>query len=122
LTRLFLDVHLSPEIASQLSAVGIDTLAASHWEGGRYRHASDEALLTLASVLRRVFVTYDQSTVPELLTSWAMQGGSHAGVILIDRRTIQPSDIGGLVRALRQEATKSRDLDWENRTIYLRRA
>ncbi|HWR17730.1 MAG TPA: hypothetical protein VN577_23070 [Terriglobales bacterium] len=46
------------------------------------------------------FVTYDRGTIPPLLKVWAEEERSHGGVLFVDEKTISPTDIGGLVRAL----------------------
>jgi hypothetical protein len=64
-------------------------------------------------------VTYDQATIPPLLQVWGEQGISHAGVILVNRRTIAPNDFGGLIRALTRLWDRAEGLDWTNRMVYL---
>jgi predicted nuclease of predicted toxin-antitoxin system len=55
--RLLLDAHLSPAIAQHLAAEGIDAIALRDWQGGNYRHATDDHILTAAAAEGRVVVT-----------------------------------------------------------------
>jgi hypothetical protein len=43
---------------------------------------------------------HDRRTIPLLLKIWAEAGREHGGVIIIDDKTISPSNISGQVRAL----------------------
>lgn len=76
----------------------------------------------MAAAEQRVLVTYDQNTIPPLLGRWWEAGRQHAGVILIDEKTIQQNDIGGLVRALRALIRDEAETVWDNRIMYLARA
>ncbi len=120
--RLLLDEHLSPAPVAALAKLGVDAVALSTWQGGRYRESSDEVLLTAAASEKRILVTFDQRTIPPLLKGWAESGRAHAGVVFVDHRTIAPSAIGELARALAQLNERLGDLDWTDRTAYLRRA
>ena len=118
--RLRLDAHVSPMVARGLRQQGVDALAIQDWQAGTHRDAPDEVVLTAALGDARVLATYDCRTIPALLKSWADVGRAHAGVILVDDRTILPSDIGGLIRALVRLATQSGEDTWLNRVIFLR--
>ncbi|MGH2585551.1 MAG: DUF5615 family PIN-like protein [Dehalococcoidia bacterium] len=120
--RLLLDAHLPPAIASQLARTGVDAVAMRDWMGGNYRVAPDHDLLSAAAVDERVLVTYDLRTIPSLLKEWAESGLDHAGVILVDERTIQPNDIGGLLAALHELMTMYATADWRNLVLFLRPA
>lgn len=119
--RLLLDEHLGPALADALVKRGVDAVALTAWHDGRYLEASDEAILTAGAADHRVLVTYDQRTIPPLLRLWGEGGRGHAGVVFIDHRTIAPNDIGGLVRALVELQERLGELDWSDRTVFLRR-
>jgi len=119
--RLLLDEHLSPEVAYQLLHAGVDALPLRDWLDGAYFRHPDEDVLVEAAADGRVFVSYDQRSLPGLVGSWAGAGRHHAGVILIDDRTIAQGDTGGQVRALEQMVAKHGDEDWTDRVLYLPR-
>jgi hypothetical protein len=52
----------------------------------------------------------------------AASGISHAGVVLIDERTIGPSDFGGLLRALVELWRAEKATVWEDRVVFLARS
>jgi len=66
-------------------------------------------------------VIYDRRTIPPLLKSWSEHGKDHGGVIFVDEKTISPSDLGGLVRALDGLARETGKWNWKNRVAFLRR-
>lgn len=117
--RLLLDYHLSPAIAQVLRRDGVDAVAVRDWLGGNYRSAPDDQLLAAAWSDERVLVTYDCRTIPPLLKEWAETGRQHAGVVLIDEKTVRPDDIGGLLRALRALIARSGGESWRDRTVFL---
>lgn len=117
--RLLLDEHISPAVAGQLRARGVDALPIRDWRGGGYRGASDEHLLTAAVQDERVLVTFDLRTIPTLLKEWAETDRHHAGVVLVDQRTVRPPDVGGLVRALATLATTQAVAEWADVVVFL---
>ena len=118
--RLLLNAHISPSIARQLQRAGVDAVAARDWHDGNYRTAPDGQILAAASAEERVLVTYDLRTIPLLLKEWAETGQRHRGVILIDEKTLRPSDVGGLLRALQTLANDRGEQDWGDRVVFLR--
>ena len=121
--RLLLDEHISPKVARGLrrSIPRIAVHALAEWQDGSFLGRDDEACLREAAAQGLTFVTYDLRTIPPLLKSWAEAGLSHAGVIFVDEKTIAPSDIGGLVRALAAVAKAGREWDWTDRFLFLSR-
>lgn len=117
--KLLLDEHISPAVAHGLSAEGLAMAALRDWQGGAYLEASDELILQMASTEAWTLVTYDLRTIPLLLKEWGEQGRSHAGVILVDERSIAQNDIGSLIRALARLTASLGADSWENRIIYL---
>jgi hypothetical protein len=92
---------------------------ARDWRGGNYRSAPDDQLLAAATTDERVLVTYDLRTIPTLLNEWAETGQQHAGVILVDDKTLRPDDIGRLIRALRALVAQSGSQSWRDRVVFL---
>ena len=117
--RLLLNGHISPSIASQLQQSGIDAIALRDWQDGRYRTASDEQILTAATVDERVLVTYDLRTIPPLLKEWAEAGQQHSGVVLIDNKTLRPNVIGGLLKAIRTLVKEHGDDEWRDQVMFI---
>ena len=110
---------MSAAVARQLRVDGIDAVALGTWQGGAYRSAADDQLLTVALSDSRVLVTFDCRTIPPLLREWAETGLHHAGVILIDEKTLRQSDIGGQVRALRALVDQHGSEEWRDRVVFL---
>jgi hypothetical protein len=121
--KLLLDEHISPRVAAGLRRHGHAPAvrALAEWEGGSFLGQDDAACLRQAADLNWTLVTYDRRTIPPLLKAWAEAGLTHGGVIFVDEKTIPPSDIGGLVRALGALAKQEGALDWTDRVRYLRR-
>jgi hypothetical protein len=87
------------------------------WEGGELLGQEDVVLLQRAATQGLSLVTYDRRTIPPILKGWAEEGHSHGGVIFVDEKTLSPTDIGGLVRALAELVKQTGALDWTDR-IY----
>jgi predicted nuclease of predicted toxin-antitoxin system len=119
--RLLFDAHVPLAVARRLHDEGYDVVGLSEWLGGNYRTAADEHILAAAAADTRVLVTFDVRTIPQLLKEWAETGQSHSGVILVDRKTLYPSDVGGIVRSLRAFAAESFAEQWQDRVEFLRR-
>jgi hypothetical protein len=80
--RLFLDAHVSGRvIARALRKRGHDVRAANEelaldaWE--------DEALLELAAVEQRIFITFNVRDFPRIVAEWASSGRHHAGCLIL---------------------------------------
>jgi hypothetical protein len=120
--RLLLDEHISPAVARGLRRRDrtIPVLPMVEWNGGNFLGQDDAACLQAALKQRLTLVTYDRRTIPPLLKGWAEAGRQHGGVIFVDEKTISPSDVGGLVRALFHLIGQTRTWDWTDRVCYLR--
>lgn len=120
--KLFLDEHISPEVAKgvQRRNRSLVILPLVKWERGNFLGKEDSVCLLEAAKQRLTLVTYDRRTIPPLLKLWAEEERSHGGVVFVDEKTISPSDIGGLVRALISLADEAGEIDWTNQVYFLR--
>ena len=119
--RLLLDEHISPAVARGLRrkhrALGVVCLI--EWEDGEFLGRSDWECLQEAAAQGLTLVTYDRRTIPPLLKAWAEEGRRHDGVILVDEKSIPPSDVGALVRALSRLWREAGKWDWSDRICFL---
>ena len=119
--RLLLDEHISPDVAVGLRrrhrVIVVHWMA--EWESGAYLGQDDSACLLQAAAERLTLVTYDRRTIPPLLKSWAEAGLQHGGIIFVDEKSIAPSDIGGLVRALSFLYRQAGKWNWMDRVCFL---
>jgi hypothetical protein len=120
--KLLLDEHLSPDVAEGLQRTSKHSVVfwLSAWDSGRLGMV-DDLLLRQAAAQGLTLVTYDRKTIPPLLKTWAEAGRDHGGGIFVDEKTIVPSDIGGLIRALQRVFKETARWDWTNRIYFLRR-
>lgn len=120
--RLLLDEHISPDVAIGLRRRVRGTVVRYmvEWEAGGFLGQDDAACLQNAFAQRLTLVTYDRRTIPPLLKAWAEEGRQHGGVIFVDEKTISPSDIGGLVRALHRLIREAKSWNWTDRVCFLR--
>lgn len=121
--RLLLDEHISPSVADGLRRrhPRLSVVAMTEWHGGSFLGQDAAACLQQALAQQLTLVTCDRRTIPPILRRWAEESRSHAGVIFVDEKTISPADIGGLVNALERLLQQSRDWNWTNRIVFLRR-
>jgi len=123
MVKLLLDEHISPTVADGLRHGNrlLVVYCMAEWEQGEFLGQQDFACLQQAAAQGLTFVTYDRRTIPPLLKAWAEEERKHGGVIFVDEKTISPSDVGGLVRALSELSRKTAKWDWTNRVCFLRR-
>lgn len=122
--KLLLDEHISPAVTRGLRAAAgalAEVAALREWQDGAWLEAPDALLLQAAAADGWTLVTYDLRTIPPLLKDWGEQGIAHGGVILVDERSIAPSDFGGLIRALERLAAALAAADRQNRVVFLTR-
>jgi hypothetical protein len=121
--KLLLDEHISPEVANGLRRRNraIEVLYMVEWENGHFLGPEDSPCLREAAAQGLTLVTYDRRTIPPLLKTWAEEERTHGGVVFVDKNTISPADIGGLVWALTRLARETGNWDWTNRIYFLRR-
>lgn len=121
--KLLLDEHISPQVAKGLRRGhrGFVVYAMRDWEGGSFLGQEDSACLRDAAAQHLTLVTYDRRTIPPLLKTWAGEQRRHGGVIFVDDKSIAPSEIGVLVRALSAVINKFGGWNWTDRIVFLRR-
>jgi predicted nuclease of predicted toxin-antitoxin system len=116
--RLYLDEMIPPAVAVALRDGGDDAVAAAECDA---LGLSDAAQLARAIAEERALVTYDVRDYVLLARAAASAGRDHWGIVLVAARTIPPSDIGGLVRALQALVAERPARDaLKNQTIFLR--
>jgi hypothetical protein len=120
--KLLLDEHISSAVASGLLRRhrALLVVCMVEWGDGQFLGQPDLKCLEEAAAQGLTLVTYDRRTIPPLLKAWAEEGQSHGGVIFVDEKTIPPSDIGGLVRALGNLWQRAARWDWADRVCFLR--
>ena len=116
-----LDEHISPVIAQQLRSKNLAVRVVSVHEirGKALIGAPDSMVLRAATEDGLTLVTFDLRTIPTLMRDWAAAGEAHAGILLVDQRSVRPDDFGGLVRALEAFCHKQSARDWTNHTAFL---
>jgi hypothetical protein len=121
--RLLLDEHISPDVADGLKRRNPALVVRwmLEWESGDFLGKDDAACLVQALQQGLTLVTYDRRTIPPLLKRWAEEGRRHGGVIFVDEKTIPPSYIGGLVRAIGRLVKESEKWEWTDRIYFLRK-
>lgn len=117
--RLFLDAHISARrIAAPLRDQGHDVRTAD--EERELDSCTDEELLSIAATEERIFITFDVHDFPVIARRWAEAGRTHAGcaiVVGVDHGEFA-AILGTIAGAL---ATRSRQADWTNLTMFLAR-
>ena len=121
--RLLLDIHIPPSVAAGVRARRPNCTIQSlrDWRDRAYRAEADADILAAAYEEGMTLVTYDQDIVPSLLQRWAATDRPHAGVVLVDQRTVRSHDIGTLVRSLVSLWDRRGHEDWTNVVGYLER-
>ncbi len=120
--KLLLDEHISWRVAAGLRRrqSRLPVYGLADWGEGAFLWLDDSALLMRAARQELTLVTYDRRTIPPILKAWAQDERRHAGVIFIDEKTLSPSDIRGLVRALLTLIEEAGEWDWTDRVCFLR--
>ena len=115
------DAHISLNVAAQIKSKQPEIVIHSlrQWRDGALLDAGDAEILAAAWEDRLTLVTFDLRTIVPLVTQWAMEERDHAGVVLIDNRSIAQADVGGQVRALLHLWKTTGAQDWINSISYL---
>ena len=116
------DEQISYVVAEQVQGKRpeIPIMSVRNWRGGAFQGKADTSLLRAAAKEGLTLMTYDQRTIPPVLTEWGAVGEEHTGVLFVDGLTIPQSDIGGLVRALIAHWDLTHDWEWKNAISFLR--
>jgi hypothetical protein len=121
---LLLDIHIPPAVAAGVVArrPNCTVVSLRDWRDGAYRSAADADILKAAHDEGLTLITFDLRSIRPLLRAWGTERRVHAGVILIDERTIRQDDVGGLIRSLTHLWDHRSHEDWTNVVEFLRRA
>jgi hypothetical protein len=118
---LLTDEHISHVVAEQVrlkrADIHIETLL--RWRSGTLRNTADDVVLATAREEGLTLVTYDQKTIPPLLSELAGSGRHHSGVIFVDRNTLSSENIGGVTQALIAFYDQYQALDWTDLAMFL---
>jgi hypothetical protein len=120
---LLLDEHLSPRIVKAVKKKESSVLiySLSEWQEGRFLGASDETLLREALKHQVTLVTYDLATLIPLVRSWNDLGMVHSGLVFVNQRSIPSHAVGLLAKALYRLWKRDKNIDWEDRCVFLNR-
>jgi hypothetical protein len=119
--RLLLDCHIPKSTLSavrQISPHDIEHLAV--WREGLFLKASDEEILTACHSERRVFVTFDLGTIPDLLRVWAGEEKPHSGIFFGDTHIVKVSQPGAIARSMVHLAAELGKMDTANLVRFLK--
>lgn len=121
--KLLLDGHIKKAAGPALRrrCPGVEVVHIADWQGGLFRAAEDADILAACLKENRIFVTYDQRSVPGLLRRWAIEERSHAGVIFGDSDSVPANDSGAVASVLAALIQATRGSDTTNVVRYLRR-
>jgi hypothetical protein len=116
-----LDEQISPVVAKQVNSKypEISIFSIHSWQNGNFLGVSDEAILQAAKLEQLTLITYDRKTIPPILVEWGQANINHGGVIFIDYRSISPSNLGGLIKAIVWLWKTQNSSSWQNRLAYL---
>lgn len=101
--RFLLDAHISPVVAKILAKDGFDVRAIAN---SPLASAEDDELLHLAASEMRLFVTYDNATVPTAVAELLSQGMDIPSIIYVSSATIPSDNLSGLAKALKRLAAR----------------
>ena len=122
--KLLFDCHVAKAALGALrkSAPAVAAEHLADWRQGAFLRADDAAILAACHGEQRVFVTYDQATIPDLLRHWAAEERDHSGVIFADENTVAPDVPAKVAAALAALAAEIGDGDTRNMVRFLRPA
>jgi predicted nuclease of predicted toxin-antitoxin system len=101
--RFLLDAHISPIVSGILTRDGFGVRIVA---GSPLAAAEDDELLLLAVSEKRLFVTYDNATVPATAAELLQQGMEIPAIIYVSSTTISTNEFSALAKALKRLAAK----------------
>ena len=120
--KVLFDCHVAKAAVEALKnrVPGLSPEHLARWREGAFLRATDAEILAICYEERRVFVTFDQKTIPDLLRLWAAEERPHSGVIFADENTIKPSNPSAVAAAVAALAEDIGTVDTENMVRFLR--
>lgn len=115
-----LDSHVTRALIPgvQRAAPDCEIVHLADWHGGAYLHEEDEVILAPAYHDDLVLVTFDVTTIPEIVYRWMDEGRPSAGVVCIAFKSRRTTDVGGLARTLCRLYTHPERLEPAHPIIY----
>lgn len=106
--KLLLDVHVAKAAIGALRKVTPQVQAEhiSQWRGGAFLLADDAEILAACHAEKRVLITYDLATIPDLLRRWMAEDRPHSGVVFGDENTVRPNapaEVASAIASLTKE-------------------
>ena len=122
--KLLFDCHITKAALAALrkTAPGLQAEHLADWRSGAFLRADDATILAACHTERRVFVTFDQATIPDLLRQWAAEERDHSGVVFADENTVAPALPAAVAAAVAALAEEIGDADTRNMVRFLRPA
>lgn len=122
--KLLLDSHVKKAVVDALRrrVPHIDAVHLADWRHGALPQADDADILAACHEEGRVWLTYDQQTVPDMLRQWAADHRPHTGVVFGDRNTVPPNRAKAVAAAVARLVAEIGEADTTNLIRYLRRA
>jgi len=122
--KLLFDVHVAKATVGALRKIAPQVQAEhiAHWRSGALLHADDDEILSACRDEKRVFVTYDMATIPDLLRRRSSEERPHSGVIFADENTVRPNSPGEVASAVSALAKEIGNADTTNLIRFLRPA
>lgn len=122
--KLLLDVHIAKAAIGALRKVAPHVHAEhiSQWRGGAFLRADDADILAACHAERRVLITYDLATIPDLLRGWMAEDRPHSGVVFGDENRVKPNSPREVASAIASLAREIGTADTTNLVRHLRRA
>ncbi|HEY9171194.1 MAG TPA: DUF5615 family PIN-like protein [Verrucomicrobiae bacterium] len=122
--KLLFDCHVAKATVGALRKVapGIQAEHLAEWRGGAFLRAGDDEILAACYEEKRVFLTYDQATIADLLRQWAAEERPNSGVVFADENTVKPNIPADVAEAVAELAGEIGSSDTKNLVRYLRPA
>ena len=114
--KLLFDCHVAKATIGALRKVApaIHAEYLAHWRGGAFLRSGDDEILAACHEEKRVFLTYDQATVADLLRQWAAEERPHSGVVFADDNTVKPNIPAAVAAAVAELAGEIGSSDTTN--------